>query len=90
MNVIADYAKTIRGLQTDGNGINMQQLEKLEELTRKAITQNPSIAKVFPLIDSVPLPVGTLPNGYIRSSPLPQIGVPRDWRAPPGRVQTVY
>ena len=34
--------------------------------------------------------VGTLPNGYIRSSPLPRIGVPRDWRAPPGRVQTVY
>ena len=24
------------------------------------------------------------------SSPLPQIGVPWDWRAPPGRVQTVY
>jgi hypothetical protein len=34
--------------------------------------------------------VGTLPNGYICSSPLPRIGVPRDWRAPPGRVQTVY
>ena len=35
-------------------------------------------------------PIGTLPNGYIRLSPVPRIGVPRDWRAPPGRVQTVY
>ena len=34
--------------------------------------------------------VGTLPNGYIRSSPLPRIAVPWDWRAPTGRVQTVH
>ena len=34
---IMDCAKTIKGLQTDGNGIDMQQLGKLEELNQKAI-----------------------------------------------------
>ena len=32
--------------------------------------------------------VGNLPNGYIRSVPLPRIPVPRDWGFPTGRVQT--
>ena len=32
--------------------------------------------------------VGNLPNGYIRSVPLPRIPVPWDWGFPTGRVQT--
>ena len=55
MEAIADCAKTIKGLHTDGNDIDMQCLKKLEELTRKAIKQNPSIAKAFLIIDTVPL-----------------------------------
>ena len=34
--------------------------------------------------------VGNLPNGYIRSVPLSQIPVPRDWGFPMDRVQTAY
>ena len=32
--------------------------------------------------------VGTLPNGYIRSSPLPRLAVPRDSGVPTYRAQT--
>ena len=32
--------------------------------------------------------VGTLPHGYIRSSPLPRLAVPRDSRVPTYRAQT--
>ena len=35
MEAIAGCAKTIKGLQTYGNNIDMQQLKKLEELTQK-------------------------------------------------------
>ena len=56
MEAIADYAKTIKELHTNGNDIDMQHLEKLEELTRKSNTQDSSIAKVFPQIDAAPLP----------------------------------
>ena len=38
--------------------------------------------------DSTRLGVGTLPNGYIRSSPLPRLAVPRDSRVPTYRAQT--
>ena len=34
--------------------------------------------------------VGTLPNGYIRSAPLPRMAVPWDSRVPTYRVQTVH
>ena len=48
MKVISDRAKTTRGMKTDDNDIDIQQLENLEELTEKAIEQNFSIAQVFP------------------------------------------
>ena len=56
MEAIADCAKAIKGVHNNDNNIKMQQLERIEELTRKAIKQNQSIAKVSPYVDAVPLP----------------------------------
>jgi hypothetical protein len=56
MKAIADCAQTIKSMQTEGNDIDMRQLSKLEELTRKAIDQIPTIAQAFPKIDTAPLP----------------------------------
>ena len=56
MKAIADCAQTIKSLQTEGNDIDMRQLSKLEELTRKAIDQIPAIAQAFPKIGTAPLP----------------------------------